>query len=241
MLSLFSFYTPYRVLNMKKDATYQEKFNHLKDWMPSIIESIKKDLKNEHLKKDLGFSKKYLGNKNINKVTSEEFVTAYNKAIAEEAEGEGLAEFITSRWLLRHSDLYEFFERHLTQINPNFSDLTELTAEQSKGLSSAAEKQFGAVQTYLFSVLNSVVFPASVFKELETKARQEQHSVGEEKQRQSEQLSAEAMKREHEREMARLTDKYEKKLIGLQKKYVIDVEALKKQVSLLQRKLQEKA
>ena len=108
-------------------------------------------------------------------------------------------------------------------------------------MSNASEKQFGAAQTYLFSVLNSVVFPDAIFKEMETKARQEQHTVGEEKKRQDEQLSADAMKREHEREVARLTDKYEKKLIGLQKKYVTDVESLKKQVSLLQRKLQEKA
>ena len=38
--------------------------------------------------------------------------------------------------------------------------------------------------------------------------------------------------------MARLTDKYEKKLMGLQKKYQLDQEALKKQLAALQRKLQ---
>jgi hypothetical protein len=225
---------------MNKNATYKEKYAHLKEWMPSIIESTKKDLKNEHLKKDIGFSKKYLGNKNLNKVSNEELVGAYNQAIAQEEEGENIGEFITSRWLLRHSDLYEFFERHLIQIDPNFSDLKELTSAQSQPLIDGAIRQFGAAQTYLFSVLNSVVFPDSVFKELETKARHEKKHHAEENERKLEQMTAENMKREFEREIARLTDKYEKKLEGLQKKYVVDMEVLKKQVAQLQRKLQEK-
>lgn len=224
---------------MDKNATYQQKFNHLKEWMPLIVDSIKKDLKNEHLKKDHVFVKRYLNNKNINKITNEELASAYLNAIASES-GESIGELITSRWLLRHSDLYDFFERHLVQISPNFSDLTELTQEQSKSIVEPAIRQFGAVQTNLFSVLNSVVFPPAIFKDLETRARHQHLSVIEETQRQEEQLSAENMRCEHEREIARLTDKYEKKLAGLQKKYIVDVEALKKQVSLLQRKLNEK-
>ena len=43
-----------------------------------------------------------------------------------------------------------------------------------------------------------------------------------------------------ETEMARVKDKYEKKLNGLQKKYQVDVENLKKQIAQLQRKLQER-
>lgn len=227
-------------LFMNKNATYKEKFAHLKEWMPSIIESTKKDLKNEHLKRDIGFSKKYLGNKNYNKVSNEELVTAYYQAVTEEEEGDNLGEFITSRWLLRHSDLYEFFERHLMQIDPNFSDLNELTAAQSQPLIEGSIREFGAQPTYLFSVLNSVVFPDAVFKELETKARHEKSHQAKETERKVEQSNVENMKRDFDREIARLTDKYEKKLAGLQKKYVVDTDALKKQVAQLQRKLQEK-
>ncbi len=48
------------------------------------------------------------------------------------------------------------------------------------------------------------------------------------------------MRQAFEREIARLTDKYEKKLAGLQKKYITDMENFKKQISQLQRKLQDK-
>jgi hypothetical protein len=54
-----------------------------------------------------------------------------------------------------------------------------------------------------------------------------------------EKQSAETLEKAYEREIARLTDKYEKKLQGLQKKYLFDTEALKKQIATLQRKLNE--
>lgn len=222
---------------MYKDATYKEKFADLQEWVPFLIESVKKDLRNEHLKKDLYFVKKFLSSKNIHKVTTEELAEAYQKAIQEE-KGEEIAEFITSRWLLKNSELYDFFERQLSQINPDFSNLEELSPEQAQGLIEASIDQFGAPQTYLFSVLNSVVFPKEKFQSLKILAQQHQEDSVKEAQQAAEQLSMEQMRKEFEREMARLTDKYEKKLLGLQKKYLTDVEGLKKQVAQLQRKLQ---
>lgn len=225
---------------MKKDATYKEKYANLKDWMPFIIESTKKDLKNEHLKKDVAFIKKYLNNKNLNKITTEELVSAYNQALTSD-DAEPLGEFITARWLMRHSDVYDYFERQLTQINPEFTDLELLTPAQSQPLIEGSIKQFGAVPTYLFSVMNSVVFPEEAFKDLETRARKEKHHQAAESEKKFKQQSIDHMQQEFEQEIARLTDKYEKKLSGLQKKYLIDVESLKKQVANLQRKLQEKS
>jgi hypothetical protein len=224
---------------MYKNATYKEKFADLKEWIPYLVESVKKDLRNEHLKNDMYFVKKFLASKNIHKATTEELAQAYDKAIQEEEHGEDLAEFITTRWLLKNSELYEFFEKQLSQIHPDFASLEEITPPQAQIVIEAANREFGAPQTYLFSVLNSVVFPAESFEKLKAKAKDQQVKQEEESLREEEQLSVEQMRREFERENARLTDKYEKKLAGLHKKYLADTEALKKQLAALQRKIHQ--
>lgn len=226
---------------MYKNATYKEKFADLQEWIPFLVESVKKDLRNEHLKKDFYFVKKFLSSKNIHKITIEELAQAYQKAIQEEEKGEDLAEFITSRWLLKNSELYEFFERRLSEIDSDFTNLEEIDSARAQALIDASICQFGAPQTYLFSVLNSVVFPKESFQKLKVKAQQHQERQEEESRRNADQFSADQIRKDSEREIARLTDKYEKKLTGLQKKYVTDVENLKKQVAQLQRKLQEKS
>lgn len=224
---------------MYKNATYKEKFADLQEWIPFLIDVVKKDLRQEHLKKDVYFVKKFLSSKNIHKVTTDELSQAYQKAIQEEEQGEQLAEFITSRWLLQNSELYEFFERQLTQINPDFASLEEIQPNQAQSLIKASVDQFGAPYTYIFSVLNSVVFPEESFRQLKTQAQQHQEKETVEAKQAHEQLTLEQSRKEFEREIARLTDKYEKKLAGLQKKYITDVDTLKKQVAQLQRKMHQ--
>jgi hypothetical protein len=225
---------------MHKNTTYKEKFTLLKEIMPVVIDSVKKDLKNEHLKKDFYFVKKFLGAKNLNKLTTEELTEAYQKAIEEEEKGEDLAEFVTSRWLMKNSELYEFFENQLTVITPDFTDLEELSMQQAQPLVEASITEFGALKTYLFAVLNSVVFPNEIFQKLELEAKKQSKQDQEQEQLDLEKLNVDNMKKAFAMEIARLTDKYEKKLSGLQKKYIVDVECLKKQISHLQRKLQGK-
>jgi hypothetical protein len=225
---------------MYKNATYREKFADLQEWAPIIIESVKKDLKNDHLKKDFYFTKKFLASKNFQKATTDELATAYQQAIAEEENGEEIGEFIASRWLLKNSELYHFFEQQLSKIDSNFTDLEELSSEHSQELIQASNAQFGAPQTYLFAVLNSVVFPEASFQALRKQAKETNQQQTEATKTQQEQQSVESMRAGFEREVNRLTDKYEKKLAGLQKKYLVDMETLKKQVSQLQRKLQDK-
>jgi len=227
---------------MYKNATYKQKFADLKEWIPHLVETVKKDLRSDHLKKDLFFVKKYLASKNIHKMTTAELAEAYAKAIQEEETGEDIAEFITSRWLLKNSELYEFFEKQLSTINPDFASLEVLTPEQAQVLIEASNKEFGPTHTYLFSVLNSVVFPVETFEQLKQQAQNHQADQEIELFKALEKSSAEEMQLQFQREIARTTDKYEKKLSGLQKKYVADVEALKKQIATLQRKLnQEKS
>jgi len=222
---------------MLKNTTYKEKFAMLSPWMPFIVEAIKKDLKNDHLRKDMAFVRQYFAGKNTNKITTEDLVQAYTHALANEENGEDLAEFVSNRWLLKHSDLYHHFEQELTKIDPNFSDLEVMEKEPSMAIMEKAVKEFGAPETYLFCVLNSVVFPDEVYKLLNQRAEQHvKHSIAaaEEQKKQS---SAEAIQQDFEQQISRLTDKYEKKLQGMQKKYNTDTEILKKQITNLQRKL----
>src|ERR1700730_3870378 len=119
---------------MYKNATYKEKYSDLSQWLPFIIGAVKKDLKNEHLQKDPSFIKKYLASKNLKKVTVEELTAAYQKAIAEEEKGESIGEFITNRWLLKNTELYDFFEKSLSQKYSDFTCVEELDLAVSKKL-----------------------------------------------------------------------------------------------------------
>ncbi len=222
---------------MLKDSTYKEKFAMLKEWLPSLIETVKKDLKNDHLRQDTPFCKKYFAGKNFNKLTTEDLVQAYAQAMEESEKAEELAEFISNRWVLKNSELYDFFEQQLSRINPNFTEIKEIDAASAQALVNDAVKTYGAPRTYLFSVLNSVVFPEKVFHELGQRAKDEAIKEEGEMRRSAENTSLENVKQHYEQHIARLTDKYEKKLAGLQKKYTIDIDSLKKQIAHLQRKI----
>ncbi len=224
---------------MYKNASYKEKILAVEEWAPIIIDSIKKEVKNDHLKKDLYFVKKYLPTKNIQKITVEELSEAYLSALKNEEKAEEIAEFLISCWLIKNPELYALFENHLSKISADFSELEELTPEQSKELIEPAVNEFGAFSTYLFSVFNSVVLPKETFESLKKQAAQSLKELTEKKNSETEQLSMETLLKKHENEIARLADKHEKKFLGLQKKYQLDQDALKKQVAALQRKLHE--
>jgi hypothetical protein len=222
---------------MLKESTYKEKFAMLQPWMTLIIETTKKDLKNDHLKRDPAFVRQYLPGKNAAKLTTEEMVNAYTKVIAEGEKGEELAEFIANRWMLKHSDIYHYFEQELSKINPNFSEIKDIDKQTATKIMEGAVQQFGSIATYLFCIFNSVVFPEDVYKQLGSHASEAALEKKAENQKNTEEASLEALKRNHEQQMARIIDKYEKKILGLQKKYILDVETLKKQIANLQRKL----
>lgn len=222
---------------MYKDTTYKEKFAILKEWTPHLIDKVKKDLKNEHLKQDYAFSRKYLPGKNLSKVTLEDLVEGYTQAIAQEETGEKIAEYIATRWMLQSSELYSFFEQELSRINPNFDAIQEIEEPVGERLIAEGVSRFGAVNTYLFAVINSVAFRKNHFDALQKQAQDEQQEKRVAAEQAKELTSFEELKGDFERRLARLEDKYEKKIDGLQRKYIKDTEALKKQLAALQRKL----
>lgn len=222
---------------MSNEKSFKEKLIHLEDCMPEIIDCVKKDLRNEHLKKDYNFSKKYFPGKNVSKLENQEFIQGYMKALREEPEAESLAEFIVHHWIFKNSELYHFFEERLSKINPDFTEIKELTNEQAATLEKEAFKDFGVRKTYIFSLLNGVAFSDEHMKKMSVAASKERSETAVSKEQEAEARSLEQMKVAHNLEIARLTDKYEKKLLGVQKKYAQDVEALKKQISTLHRKM----
>lgn len=222
---------------MYKDSTFKEKFAILKEWNPEIIELVKKDLKNEHLKQDYVFAKKYLPGKNIHKVTADDLIEAYGQAIEKEENGEKIAEFIANRWMLHSAEIYGYFETELAKINPDFDAIEKIEAPVATKLINDSVTQFGALNTYLFSVINSVAFDKADFDKLQKLSRSEKETNKANQEKAAEEKSFEDMVRDFEQRLARIEDKYEKKIDGLQKKYVKDTDMLKKQVATLQRKL----
>ncbi len=216
---------------MLKESGYQEKFEMLQPWLVEIIDGVKRDLKNEHFRKDPGFCRRYFMGKNPNQVGSEEMAVAYAKEVREG--NVGLGEFIATRWLLRNTDLYGFFEERLSKIDEQFEHLDTLDEKMSLELMNEAVHSFGAKKSYLFSVLNSVVFPKSVYDRFRTLALEESQSAARKENEEAESRSLEALQKRHAREIAAITDRYEKKLSGLQRKYLNDMEKARKEISSL--------
>lgn len=222
---------------MLKDATYQEKFEMLKVWCEEIIETVKKDLKNEHLKKDRNFCRRYFLGKDPSQLDAKSLSAAYSQDIAEG--NVGLAEFIATRWLLRNTDIYGFFEGRIKAINPDFESIEELDEKKSYALVKEASEEYGAEKTYIFSVFNSVVFPKKVYDELRVQAEKGTFQERKEREETKEKLTVADLQKRFDRESKAMKERFEKKLSGLQKKYINDTEALKKQLSELQKKMAE--
>ncbi|MCC5832870.1 MAG: hypothetical protein JJU12_07505 [Chlamydiales bacterium] len=220
---------------MLKETGYQEKFEILRPWFADIVETVKKDLKNEHLKIDKEFCRRYFLGKSFMHVPLHEMADAYYRDIHDG--NVGLGEFIATRWLLKNTDIYGYFEKILKTLSDDFDELEELPEEIALPLLKGAVDEFGATTTYLFSVLNSVVFPKALYEKLRREAADETEKAREEAEAQQVVESIEAMQKRHSREITAMSDRYEKKLSGLQRKYLRDMEILKKQVSRLQKKL----
>lgn len=201
-------------------------FQNIELWIPEVLGSIKRDLRNEHLAKLPNFYKAHFGNRPLNRLTHEEICAVYKKELLK-GEDASLQEWVVNRWVFHHGDIYEYFSTQLEKIHPDFTAIQNLTAEQSLLIIEGAVARFGALNTYLFSVLNEVVFPESVLTELQEKIVPEANEAG----------PQDNWKERYEADMARLQKKCEEKVAGVLRKHAMDVEALKKQIRALQQQL----
>jgi hypothetical protein len=209
----------------------QTSFETIQPWLNRVLAAIKKDIKSEHLPSNPPFYRTYFGNRPIHRLTSEEIFTAYGKELLEG--NADLGDWVVNRWVFQHGELYEHFAERLSQINPEFSEISSLTEEESHRVLEGATEQFGAIAVYLFSVLNGVVFPSSVLQKLADAAKQEAEQEKTEAQQYSQEQGLIAEVERQKREIARL----ESRVTGVQKKYTTDIEALKKQIRALQQRL----
>jgi len=216
----------------------QKQFQKVQPWISSILSEIKKEIKVDHLPSNPSFTRTHFGNRPLSKLTTEEIFAAYEKTLL--AGDTELGEWVVSRWVFKNGEIYVHFEGKLSEISEDYSTLTELTGDQSEKILEGAIEKFGALQTYLFSVLNEVVFPETVFQKLRTQTEKEE---AEKKQIEKSALEERGLGRtieNHQREMIRLQEKYENKIAGIMKKYSVDMAALKKQIRSLQQQLNTK-
>jgi len=213
---------------MLKESTVKQRFEMIEEFLPEIVQMIRKDLRQEHLKQDKEFLNAHFSGKNPNKLSVDELVQGYAPLLCEG--GEEYWDFFADRWLRRHTEMYYFFEEKLREYDENFTELEILEASFAKQLASEAKAMFGAQNAYIFAVFNEVVFPKEIYDEMLAKARVKDEVVEEIKVGENPEVR-------HQREQRNLQSKFEKKLLGLQKLYDRDVSALKKQVAALQRKL----
>jgi len=216
----------------------KNQFETLQGWIPEVLSPIKKEIKTDHLGSDPAFYKGYFGNRPQNRLTVEEIFAAYEKELLKG--NEDLGEWVVNRWVLDPAVVYTHFADKLAAINPQFNEIKSLSEEESAKILKGAPESFGAINTFLFSVLNGVVFPEKVLLVLRKMAESERAAQKSEEIALEEKLSLEQAVQRHQREMNRMQEKYESRLAGVQKKYAADTEALKKQIRALQKQLAEK-
>jgi len=220
---------------MIQEESYRKKFELLQPWSALLIEPLKKDLKQEHLRKELHLAQKYFYKKSIDKVTTEELIQAYFQEIL--SGNEEVGEWIASRWMLKNAEVYHFFVQKLSEINPQFDQIELIPDEIGRHILEEAVQDFGASITYIFGHLNCVCFSSALYQELKQRAEQELVKGQDKQKAETAETSIEKVEEKYQEEIRKLKDKYEKKLLGFQKKYTQDLEGLKKQIKQLQRKL----
>jgi hypothetical protein len=224
---------------MIKEDPYKIKFAKLAPWTNAIFQAVKKDLRNDHLIKTPAFAQKHFPKRAIDKLGLEEFAAAYLKEIEEG--DEELAEKVVARWIMKNAELYQFFAVELSKINPKYDEIESISPEKSFYLFNTSVQQFGAEATYIFCILNAVMFQDEQLSKLRDMALAEkQKGITAIEEPQSFE-SVEAVKAHYEKEMRKLFEKCEKKISGLERKYIQDVEGLKKQIAQLHKKLAESA
>lgn len=211
----------------------KNRFLALQPWLFKILNSIKREIKTDHLSKNPSFYRTYFGTRPINRLNSDEILTAYEKELLNG--NEDLAEWIVNRWVFCHGEVYSHFAERLAKINPDFEQIQSLNELESEQILENASNLFGAFNVYVFSVLNGVVFPSSVLARLRSEAEKEEEKSAKESKEALEKETLEQTIARHQREVSRITEKYEGRIAGVMKKYSADVEALKKQIRALQK------
>lgn len=222
---------------MIKDLPLKSKFEYLGEVLPRVLQDIRRDIRNEHMKQDREFVQKYFSKCHLEKISSSDIEKAYFAEIVT-LNNEDLGSWVISKWIMKHAEVYEFFVTELSKINPNFEEIELIDIDSSKSIVSKCMESFGVEDTYIFSLLNSVAFPDQMFEFLKSETsknilkKQNVELV-------DSSIDVSALVQKHEQELLKLADRYEKRLQATVKKYSQDIEGLRKQLGSLQKKLSE--
>jgi hypothetical protein len=158
----------YRIGMTTQEQTYLSKFADLEPLYKSIFATVRKDMRDEHLKADRGFFKRNFPGKELSTLSVEDMIAVYSKFI--KAGSEQLAEFIANRWLLRHIDIYNFFEARLKTVSADIEEITELEEGFANSLLEDSVARFGAETSYIFVQFNCVALPKASLERLRNDA-----------------------------------------------------------------------
>ncbi len=216
-----------------QEDTCKLKFEKLQSWGLEIFQAIRKEIKSDHMRNDLQFTRKYFSKKDPAKASVEDLCAA---CLTEVNEGnEEFGQWLISRWVVKNSDLYQLFAVELSKINPEFDQIEVIPEAVADQLIRQSIAQFGASNVYIFSVLNTVHFSKEIYEKLHVAAENEKKTQAVSVK--TPETSVEEVKKYYEGAIEKLTGKYEKKLQGLEQKYFNDMEGLKKQISNLHKKI----
>lgn len=149
---------------MKVEESFQDKIRRLQPWFPLLIEDIKKDVKTELIRQHPKIFQRHFSKMHFAKCSPKELAPPLLQEVL--SGDESLGEWLASRWVVKNSDIYNFFAQRLMQITPDFDKIELLDEGIGEPLMREAVQRFGAERTYLFSVLNSVAFSSTVFERL---------------------------------------------------------------------------
>jgi hypothetical protein len=139
---------------MIKDLPLKSKFEYLSPVFSNILQDIRRDIRNEHMKQDREFVQKYFSRSYIESSSSEIEKAYYHEIVAQG--NEVLADWIVSKWILRHAEVYEFFVSELSKINENFEEIEMIDGNVAKSIVARSVELHGLEDTFIFSLLNSV-------------------------------------------------------------------------------------
>jgi hypothetical protein len=221
---------------MIKDLVLKSKFAFIQEFFGKIIQDIRKDVRQEHLKKDKAFIQKHFAKNSIDKVSAEEIEKGYFTELSIEG-NDDLSNWVISKWILKHAEVYEYFVTELTKVNPKFEEISLLDMETAKSIAARAVDKFGAEDTLIFSVVNSVAFPDQIFEALKDEALK-QLAAKKDLVKKDTAISVEDLVKQHQIDLSRLSERYENRIQAVSKKYIQDIEGLKKQLASMQKRLE---
>lgn len=211
-------------------SDYKTKFEALASFLEVLCRGIKKEIKQE-------FIQKGLLRKSDNAGDWKEISQFFYKKTVEEGD-EKTGEWLAACWVCKNGEIFQCFHEELSLINKNYDQLVEIPSEKEEKIKNLSIEKFGFIRTYLFSVLNAVVFSPKIFNDLQKGALVElasdKESGSEEKA-----CSVEELKKAFEVEKMKIEEKHEKRLQGVMKKYQMEVEGYRKQISQLQKRLEK--